>query len=220
MTMKSIASCIAATVIAGVDIVGTASTAEAQTQTQTLANCQAALDGQSIQVIAGEVLTLNFSSCPAAVTSALYLSTAQPVQSAFFVDLQGARFIRQFSGGKWSIDGYAVAGVGQPLPVGSYQLYFRISDDFNNVDLYGGSFSVVVTERRVPESTPDPVIQQFGSPVDSSCDAAAPDALNWSGVSGGGWSRSWAQWMNDGIGGAVCTRTLVYSTAASRWVIG
>lgn len=216
--MKWIASSIAVVTFAAALTVGISSTAEAQTQT--LANCQAALDGQTIQVSAGEVLTLDFTSCPAAVTSALFLSTTLPVQSAFFVDLHGARFIRQFSGGKWSIDGYAQGGVGQPLPIGSYQLYFRIYDDFNNVTLFDGSFNVVVAAGRAPESIPDPVIQQFGSPVESSCDSVAPEKLNWSGVSGGGWSRSWAHWMNDGMGGAVCTRTLSYSPALSRWVIG
>ena len=40
------------------------------------------------------------------------------------------------------------------------------------------------------------------------------------GVTSGGWGESWAQWMNGGTGGAVCTRTLVYSTAQSRWVVG
>ena len=27
------------------------------------------------------------------------------------------------------------------------------------------------------------------------------------------------QWMNGGTGGAVCTRTLVYSTAAAKWAV-
>jgi hypothetical protein len=69
-------------------------------------------------------------------------------------------------------------------------------------------------------SAPSPVFQQFGKPSSGTCDAAAPATLNWSGVTSGGWSESWAQWMNGGNGGAVCTRTLVYSTAQSRWVVG
>jgi hypothetical protein len=39
-------------------------------------------------------------------------------------------------------------------------------------------------------------------------------------VSSGGWGESWAQWMNAGQGGAVCTRTLFYSAAQSRWIVG
>lgn len=68
-------------------------------------------------------------------------------------------------------------------------------------------------------STPSPIFQQFGKSSSGGCDAAAPATLNWSGVASGGWGESWAQWMNNGNGGAVCTRTLVYSTAQSRWVI-
>jgi hypothetical protein len=69
-------------------------------------------------------------------------------------------------------------------------------------------------------STPTPIFQQFGKPSSGTCDAAAPTTLNWSGVSSGGWSESWAQWMNGGNGGAVCTRTLVYSNALGHWVVG
>jgi len=69
-------------------------------------------------------------------------------------------------------------------------------------------------------SAPAPIFQQFGKPSSGTCDAAAPATLNWSGVTSGGWSESWAQWMNGGNGGAVCTRALVYSTAQSRWVVG
>jgi hypothetical protein len=68
--------------------------------------------------------------------------------------------------------------------------------------------------------TPAPLLQQFGKPSSGTCDAVAPESLNWSDVASGGWGESWAQWMNGGSGGAVCTRTLVYSTEQSRWVIG
>lgn len=67
-------------------------------------------------------------------------------------------------------------------------------------------------------SEPAPVIQQFGKPAVGTCEAAAPAELNWSGVPGGGWGESWSQWMNAGTGGAVCTRTLVYSPRG-MWVV-
>jgi hypothetical protein len=67
------------------------------------------------------------------------------------------------------------------------------------------------------DSSPPPVIQQFGLPSSGTCDAAAPNELNWSGVASGGWAESWAQWMNGGLGGAVCTRDLVYSTGTGSW---
>jgi hypothetical protein len=76
------------------------------------------------------------------------------------------------------------------------------------------------TTESASSSAPGPVMQEFGVPASGNCDAAAPITLNWAGVDGGGWSKSWAQWMNGGSGGAVCTRTLVYSTAQSKWIVG
>ena len=68
--------------------------------------------------------------------------------------------------------------------------------------------------------TPPPVVQQFGKPASGTCDAAAPVTLNWGGAGSGGWGESWAQWMNSGNGGAVCTRTLVYSNNLGSWTVG
>lgn len=66
---------------------------------------------------------------------------------------------------------------------------------------------------------PPPVMQQFGKPASGTCDAAAPSALNWAHVSSGGWGESWSQWMNNGTGGFVCSRTLVYSNSLSAWTV-
>jgi hypothetical protein len=64
-----------------------------------------------------------------------------------------------------------------------------------------------------------PILQQFGMPASNTCDASAPVALNWGGAGSGGWSNSWAEWVNGGSGGAVCTRTLVYSKALGHWIV-
>ena len=66
-------------------------------------------------------------------------------------------------------------------------------------------------------SGPEAAMQQFGKPDSMTCDEAQPEGLNWSGVPSGGWGESWAQWMNGGNGGTVCTRELVYR--AGSWVI-
>ena len=66
---------------------------------------------------------------------------------------------------------------------------------------------------------PDPIVQEFGLPASGTCEAAASKDLNWAGVASGGWSVSWGQWMNGGKGGAVCTRTLFYSTVAQAWTV-
>lgn len=68
-------------------------------------------------------------------------------------------------------------------------------------------------------SGPWAVTQEFGKPLSGTCDAAQPAGLDWAGVPSGGWAHSWSQWMNGGTGGFVCTRTLVYSTTQSTWVI-
>lgn len=67
---------------------------------------------------------------------------------------------------------------------------------------------------------PDPILQQFGKPSYGTCLDAAPVNTQLPGASSGGWGESWAQWVNGGAGGAVCTRTLLYSTSQSRWIIG
>lgn len=62
-------------------------------------------------------------------------------------------------------------------------------------------------------------IQQFGRPAVGTCDETQPDGLDWAGVAPGGWGGSWAQWMNNGTGGFVCTRTLVFSQTQGKWVV-
>jgi len=62
------------------------------------------------------------------------------------------------------------------------------------------------------------VLQQLPAPDTGSCDLIVT-TYDWGGASTGGWSRSWAQWVNDGRGGPVCTRTLVYSNALRHWIV-
>lgn len=89
-----------------------------------------------------------------------------------------------------------------------------------------GIVLVFSTYVRIPTSSSEsatnftPVLQQFGKPLNDTCEEAAPVSLNWGGAEGGGWGDSWEQWMNGGLGGAVCTRTLVYSDALGHWVVG
>ena len=64
--------------------------------------------------------------------------------------------------------------------------------------------------------SPPPAMQQVGLPLAGNCAAITDTSLNWGGSQSGGWGSSWAQWMNDGHGGAVCTRTLVW-TSTGRW---
>lgn len=67
--------------------------------------------------------------------------------------------------------------------------------------------------------SPSPVLQQFGRPAIGTCQAGASKELNWAGVADGGWGETWAEWMNNGKGGAVCSRTLLFSPSQSMWIV-
>ncbi|HEV8024858.1 MAG TPA: hypothetical protein VGP37_08225 [Candidatus Nanopelagicales bacterium] len=68
-------------------------------------------------------------------------------------------------------------------------------------------------------SAPAPVMQQFGMPASGNCEDGYSDSMDWSGVGSGGWGVSWAQWMNDGSGGVVCSRTVMYDTSTAKWTV-
>jgi len=68
-------------------------------------------------------------------------------------------------------------------------------------------------------SSPASEIQQFGLPASGNCEDGATEAMNWSGIGVDGWGISWAQWANDGAGGPVCTRTVVYDTSTAKWTV-
>ena len=65
---------------------------------------------------------------------------------------------------------------------------------------------------------PPDVMQQVGVPSTGTCATFSDSTLDWAGVPSGGWGTSWAQWINDGLGGAVCTRTL-YWQPSGRWSV-
>jgi hypothetical protein len=82
------------------------------------------------------------------------------------------------------------------------------------------TYVLTPTSSSEPVSHPTPILQQFGKPLEGTCEEAAPVSLNWGGAQGGGWGESWEQWMNDGKGGSVCTRTLAFSRALDKWTVG
>lgn len=70
-----------------------------------------------------------------------------------------------------------------------------------------------------PQPKPPDVLQQVGATGDDPCSTLDAAALNVGGAEPGGWGRSWAQWVNDGRGGAVCTRTLTYSSDTGHYIV-
>lgn len=92
-----------------------------------------------------------------------------------------------------------------------------VTDDYPS---YSKGIGFVALVTGSPGSSgPTPVLQQFGMPTTGTCDSAQPDGLNIGGVESGGWGDSWAQWMNEGTGGFICTRTLTYSNSLGHWVV-
>lgn len=142
-------------------------------------------------------------------TGAVNFNGTDPTQYSWAVDVgQSLTSIDVTLGATLGVysQGIIVQGSGGPPPATSWSV---------NIGSGGGGSS---SNSQSPVE-PAPVVQQFGRPASGTCASAASESLNWSGVASGGWGDSWAQWMNGGNGGAVCTRTLTYSTAQSRWVV-
>lgn len=70
------------------------------------------------------------------------------------------------------------------------------------------------------DTLPASVPQSIGIPASGNCDAVVAPSLNWAGTTGGGWTKSWAQWPNSGTGGYVCNRVLSYSSSSGTWQAG
>lgn len=76
----------------------------------------------------------------------------------------------------------------------------------------GASFGCALTVSVVAEPVAPPpahdYFQQVGVPASDNCADVSPTVGHWSGFPIGGWSKSWAAWINNGRGGAVCTREI------------
>ena len=197
--------------------------APAQAATQSFSvDCASGGSSQSVTAATGDTITLSVSAgtCEyVSVENDLIASsrsnvsitgggtlTLGPSPSSTYLD--------------WTGDGTAITQVVITLDIsGPGQINFTSSGFTGqafNISSGGGGGS---SSSSSASYGPSPVVQQFGKPATGTCDEAEPEGLNWSGVANGGWGVSWAQWMNGGTGGAVCTRTLVYSTAQSKWVV-
>lgn len=224
-----LASLGAAVALGLVGLVGAATPAGAAT-TLTLSNCQAALNGQTLTIPTGETnYNVAFSSGGCTVnlstgsTPALAISTSpNPTASDDTIVFTGQLFLTvQTSTGSGIIAGSKLGG--GAITGGPFLIYYSYIPALGST--VSGSFTMVVGSgggggsSSNSSSAPAPVIQQFGMPATGTCDDAQPEGLNLAGVPSGGWGESWAQWMNGGIGGAVCTRTLNYSTVQSKWVV-
>ena len=125
-------------------------------------------------------------------------------------------------------------GCGSGFPFGSYinwglatnSYSGGIADNSNYSPWAGGGYDFIfatyvspVSVAAVAGSTPPDVLQHVGLPKSGSCADVDDSKLNWAGVSTGSWTQSWAQWVNNGSGGAICGRTLYFHPSSGRWAI-
>jgi plastocyanin len=62
-------------------------------------------------------------------------------------------------------------------------------------------------------------LQQVPVPISGSCADVQDSGFGYGAAVSGGWSPSWSWWRDGGLGGAVCTRTLHYSTSIGAWTV-
>ena len=112
-------------------------------------------------------------------------------------------------------------GGGSTGPVGRS---FSLTTNGGAIVTAGGNGYVYITPDDTPRVSvegsqlPPDVFQSVGLPQSGACSSVDDSALNWGGSSTGGWTPSWAQWMNDGHGGAVCNRVLGYDPYLEHWI--
>ena len=82
--------------------------------------------------------------------------------------------------------------------LGTYQ-----SDAVQN---FGCSLSISVVSEPVDPPEAHDYLQQVGVPLSGDCSDVPNYVGHLPGFPIGGWSKSWALWPNDGLGGPVCTR--------------
>jgi hypothetical protein len=85
-----------------------------------------------------------------------------------------------------------------------------------NVVATGGAAGAVVALPAPP--VPDKM-QAVARPTAGCATLVSDASMNWAGIAGTGWGTSWAQWMNNGVGGDVCVRMLGYNMNTSSWFV-
>ncbi len=81
---------------------------------------------------------------------------------------------------------------------------------------------VVVTATPIvtPVVTVHDDLQQVGVPASGDCKDVPVTVGHYDGYPIGGWSKSWAMWINDGKGGPVCTREIETTATGEIILVG
>ena len=104
--------------------------------------------------------------------------------------------------------------VANSLTVGGDDMYFDNDSGRMLLSLSGASAALGVGAAPPPDQ-----VQQVGIPRSGSCADVDDSLLAYGTNVTGGWTASWAGWANDGVGGAICTRTLHYSDPSGGWTV-
>jgi hypothetical protein len=95
------------------------------------------------------------------------------------------------------------------VPAGG-QVTFAVPTATGTYNIQGlstiGKITLVVTDVPIPPAKAHDEFQQVGVPASGDCGDVDPATGHYPGYPIGGWSQSWAQWINDGTGGPICTR--------------
>lgn len=89
----------------------------------------------------------------------------------------------------------------------------------------GGLIDVTITAAVPPPSPvevaagPADILQQVAAPRSGSCADVDTSLLAQFAEVSGGWGSSWAQWVGDGAGGEVCTRSFRLSPGSQTWTM-
>lgn len=102
---------------------------------------------------------------------------------------------------------------------GSFEQWAIGCDVEMNFDYTGSLWTLIDYCPRPSESGPPDVLQQVAAPATPDCATTRDASLDIGGAQAGGWGRSWAQWVNGGNGGAVCTRTLTYDRSVQHYIV-
>lgn len=167
----------------------------------------------------GETATLSFATCTpftgtyfgSAYTNGIHTSSGTPVIAGSTVTLTGT--------GDWV---YTRA----QLPSTAYITNaIAACGEMDPVNYPQGSRTLDISACSSPPAPsesagtgPAHLIQQVSMPHNGCSDIQVP-GLNWAGVGSAGWGASWAEWANEGRGGAVCSRTLQYSANVGAWLV-